>query len=78
MTCSDPTINVHRGPIGCYREVRLIPKEKNRFFVESWPHEVEFVEDPPGTVASMRLTALEEGWSQSGGEFVRANRALTL
>jgi hypothetical protein len=77
MTCSDPTIDVHRGPIGCYREVRLIPKDKNRFSVESWPHEVEFVEDSLGAVASMRLTALEEGWSQSGEEYLRANRALT-
>jgi hypothetical protein len=75
LTCSDPTIDVQGGPIGCFREVRLIPKGKSRFSVESWPHEVEFIEDPLGTVASMRLTAIEEGWSQSDEAFVRANRA---
>ncbi len=37
-----PTIDVNRGPIGCFREVRLIPKGKNRFYVAQWHHDVLF------------------------------------
>ena len=71
MSCSEPSIDVQRGPIGCYLEVRLIPSGKNRFYVETWPHEVEFREDGMGTIVSMRMSTPEDGWGQASRVFVR-------
>ena len=61
---NQPTIDVHRGPIGCFREVRLIPKGKKRFYVAAWPHEVQFTEDRTGAIAKMRVGVSEDGWAQ--------------
>ncbi len=74
MSCNQPTMDAHRGPIGCYREIRLIPKEKNRFYVEAWPHEVEFAEDTRRSIVSMQLSTSEEGWARSSGVYVRQSR----
>jgi thymidylate kinase len=65
FTVSDqPTIDIQHGPIGCFRIVRLIPQGMNRFYVEAWPHNVEFTEDATGTITSMRLTVSEVGWTK--------------
>jgi hypothetical protein len=71
MSCNQPTMDVQRGPICCYRETRLIPKGKNRFYVETWPHEVDFTEDRTGTIVSMRLSVADEGWTQSSEVYAR-------
>jgi hypothetical protein len=69
--CDRPTMDTGRGPIGCYRELRLVPKEKNRFYVAAWPHEVEFAEDASGTVVGLRLSVAADGWSQGSEMFVK-------
>lgn len=56
LTSDQPTIDVQRGPIGCIRELRLIPKRNNRFYVQAWPHEVQFDEDETGTITKMQLS----------------------
>ena len=57
-----PTIDIKQGPIECFREIRLIPKEKNTFYVEAWPHEVQFTEDRSGEIENMRLSLSQKGW----------------
>ena len=59
-----PAIDVNRGPIECFREVRLIPKEKNAFYVEAWPHEVLFTENRAGIIVNMRLSISQDGWEK--------------
>ncbi len=71
VTCNDPSIDVPRGPAGCYHEVRLLPAKRNRFHVEGWPHEVEFVDNDAGTVIAMRVNVSESGWKTDVESFVR-------
>lgn len=66
-----PTIDVQKGPIGCFRETRLIPTEKNRHYVESWPHEVNFCADRSGKIVGMQISTTSEGWDRSRVEFVK-------
>ncbi len=73
VTCTDPSIDVPRGPLGCYHEVRLLSDEGNRFHVEGWPHEVEFVDNDAGTVLAMRISAPESSWETDVQILVRAN-----
>lgn len=75
-TCENPGIDVPRGPLGCYREVRLISAERNRFYVEAWPHEVEFIDDDAGTVIAIRVSVPESGWEQSVESFMRDNTSI--
>ena len=56
-----PTFDSHRGPIGRFREVRLIPQGENRFYVAAWPHEIQFIEERIGTNVKMRATVSEDG-----------------
>ncbi len=57
-----PTIDIRRGPIGCFREARLIPRGNDRFQVAAWPHEVQFIEDGDGDIVSMHLSVSADGW----------------
>jgi hypothetical protein len=66
-----PTIDVQRGPMGCFREVRLIPQGKNHFYVAAWPHEVHFTEDETGTTVKMQVCISEQGWPQSSEVYVK-------
>ncbi len=59
-----PTFDVDRGPIGCFREVRLIPKGKNRFYIAAWPHEVQFKENTTGAIIKMSVSVSDDGWTQ--------------
>jgi len=67
----EPTIGVDHGPIGCFREVRLIREGPNDFYVEAWPHVVQFTEDGTGAQVGFRLSVCEPGWPQSVQEYVR-------
>ena len=64
----EPTIDVERGPIGCFREVRLVPKGDHSFSVVGWPHAVEFTEGPS---VEMRVSIAEEGWPAQTQVFVK-------
>jgi len=66
-----PTIDVHAGPIGCFREALLMPKGKNRFYVVAWPHEVEFTEDNMGVIREMHVRVSADGWRRAGRVFVK-------
>lgn len=57
-----PTFNVNQGPIGCFHEVRLIPRGKNQFHVEAWPHNVQFIEDTSGKIIKLTINTSDEGW----------------
>jgi adenylate kinase family enzyme len=71
ICCDKPTMDVESGPIGCYRELRLIPIDSNRFYVSAWPHEIEFIEDGTTSVVSMRLSASEDEWAECDELYVR-------
>jgi hypothetical protein len=71
MCCDRPTMDVRQGPIGCYREIRLISNGQNRFYVAAWPHQIEFAEDRTGTIVTMRLSTAEEGWSGRNEVYAR-------
>ena len=58
---SNPSMVVSGGPFGCFREVRLLPKELNVFHVAGWPHEAVFEEDSSGSVVRVRLRAPSKG-----------------
>ncbi|MEW4491103.1 hypothetical protein AB1L42_23710 [Thalassoglobus sp. JC818] len=64
-TVEEPTFDNRKGPIGRFREVRLIPIDETRFHVESWPHLVEFSVDADGIVNRMHVYATEDGWDES-------------
>jgi hypothetical protein len=70
-TVDQPTIDVQQGPIGCFREVRLIPNATNRFSIAAWPHVIEFMEDGNGEIASLRLSVSENGWQDSDVVYIK-------
>jgi len=57
-----PTLDIDGGPIGCFREVRLVPCAPMVFNVAGWPHKVEFDEDASRAIVGMRVIVSEEGW----------------
>ena len=71
-TVDRPTIDVRRGPIGCFREVRLLPAGEDRFHVAAWPHVAQFAADREGTIVNMRLDVSEIGWPQTCTVYARA------
>jgi hypothetical protein len=70
-TVEEPTMDVDRGPIGCFREVRLIQQAPNGFYVEAWPHVVQFTEDATGARVGFTLSVSETGWPPSIRKYVR-------
>jgi hypothetical protein len=66
-----PTFDVHRGPIGCFREVRLFPKGESQYYVAAWPHTVKFTESKTGAIVDMRLSVHEDGWADLSTVFVK-------
>jgi hypothetical protein len=70
-TVDQPTIDIQQGPIGCFREVRLISNAKNRFSIAAWPHAIEFTEGEQGEIVSLRLSVSEYGWKDSQVVYLR-------
>lgn len=70
-TVERPTIDVGQGPIGCFREARLIPDAVNRFSVAAWPHVIEFTEVRKGEISGLRLSVSAIGWQDSERVYVR-------
>lgn len=66
-----PTFDSHRGPIGRFREVRLIPQGEDRFYVAAWPHEVQFIEDRIGTNVQVRATVSEDGAAEFSAVYLK-------
>lgn len=68
----EASMRIEEGPFGCFREVRLIPRDRNVFYVAGWPCEATFVEGHAGAIESMRLAATEDGRPRPSEVFVRA------
>jgi len=65
------SMRVDEGPLGCFREVRFIPKRHNVFYVAGWPFEATFAEDYTGSIRSVRLAGAEDGRERSSEVFIR-------
>jgi len=71
VTCDQPLMDVEAGPIGCFRESRIVPTGKNSFSIAGWPHEIEFLVSKNGAISGMRVSVSGGGWCASSMEYVR-------
>lgn len=71
VRCDQPTLDVESGPIGCFREVHLVPGAAGRFQVAGWPHQVVFHKDASGKIAGMDVTVSEDGWAPDAQTYRR-------
>ena len=57
-----PTMSIECGPLGCFRQTRLIPQARNQFYIAGWPHEVHFTEGATGAIETLTVTNSTAGW----------------
>ncbi len=67
-----PTIDVAGGPLGCFRQVRLLPVTQALFVTEGWPYEVRFETTRDGDDL-LRLSPTKGAWNPISETYVKCH-----